>query len=258
MRLVRCLTHETGPDADWPGMSSTSDAVARETRLALQRVATHILARRRAFAWGKFGLRSVPGGIATPAFGDAIEVVRLTADAVIVEADGAARAAPLTCLRDLATFVDVDLARTFSVGHDTLAAGDITEPLAIDPAAAAICFSWFADVAATLDQIISQRRQAKPSAVQLWPEHFDIACDLAWGVEDGQRVNIGGSPGDAGLDEPYVYVGPWGPARPGSGEFWNAPFGATLTRATIMRGDASASTAIAQFFDRGITRLEAS
>jgi hypothetical protein len=27
-----------------------------------------------------------------------------------------------------------------------------------------------------------------------------------------------------------VYVGPWGPERPGDAEFWNAPFGAYVTR----------------------------
>lgn len=238
-------------------MSSTADAVPRETRLSLQRVATHILARRRAFASGKFGLRSVPGGIATPAFGNAIEVVRLTADAVIVEADGASRAAPLTCLKDLATFVGVNLDRTFSVGHDTPLVGDITEPLGLDPAAAATGFAWFADVAVALDRIMGSRRQAKPSTVQLWPEHFDVACDLAWGFASTQRVNIGGSLGDEGLDEPYIYVGPWGPERPGPAAFWNSSFGATLTRAELLREDAPVSMSIAAFFDQGITRLEA-
>ena len=253
--VVRCV--ETRLHVRWSVVSDMPATTVSETRLALQRVSTHILARRRAFSSGRFGLRSVHGGIATPAFGDALEVVRLTADAVIVEEDGASRAAPLTCLNDLATFVDVDLERTFSVGQDTPAVGDATEPLDIDPVAARTCFSWFGDLAVALDQIIRKRHRAKPSAVQLWPEHFDIACDLAWGFASAQRVNIGGSLGDEGLDEPYVYVGPWGSERPGSAPFWNASFGATLTRAQLLDTDGPVSTSIAAFFDQGITRLEA-
>ena len=44
------------------------------------------------------------------------------------------------------------------------------------------------------------------------------------------QVNLGFSPGDAFSDDPYVYVGPWGPARPGDDGYWNAPFGAALSR----------------------------
>ena len=40
------------------------------TRLALQRLAVHVLARRRHAVTGRFGLRPAPGGLATPAFGD--------------------------------------------------------------------------------------------------------------------------------------------------------------------------------------------
>lgn len=238
-------------------MNPPTRVATNQTRLTLQRIATHVLARRRAFASGRFGLRCVAGGIATPAFGDSVEVVRLTADSVIVEADGISNAARLTCLQDLATFVGVDLSRTFSVGHDTPPIGDVTEPLALDPTSAATSFTWFADVAVALDQVIGDRLRSKPSAVQLWPEHFDIACDLAWGFTGAQRVNIGGSLGDDAIDEPYVYVGPWGSQRPGAAAFWNAPFGATVTRAEILRADMPASAAIALFFDQGITRLEA-
>ena len=42
------------------------------------------------------------------------------------------------------------------------------------------------------------------------------------------RVNLGASPGDGFHAEPYLYVGPWGPHRPGAPGFWNAPFGAVL------------------------------
>ena len=50
----------------------------------------------------------------------------------------------------------------------------------------------------------------------LWPEHLDVAITV-------DEVNLGLSPGDAGIGEPYAYVGPWAPRR---GDFWNVSFGA--------------------------------
>ena len=44
------------------------------TRDVLKRIATHVLARRRYAATGRFGLRATPGGFGTPAFGDTVEV----------------------------------------------------------------------------------------------------------------------------------------------------------------------------------------
>ncbi len=51
----------------------------------------------------------------------------------------------------------------------------------------------------------------------IWPEHFDLGVTLG-------EVNLGISPGDAFLDVPYAYIGPWSPTGL-TGDFWNAPFG---------------------------------
>ena len=59
----------------------------------------------------------------------------------------------------------------------------------------------------------------------------DLAIDLG---PDGQRVNIGFSPGDAAHPEPYLYVGPWG--EWGSDPIWNEPFGASLSYADLRTG----------------------
>ena len=72
----------------------------------------------------------------------------------------------------------------------------------------------------------------------LWPEHFDVGITVA-------RVNYGLSPGDAAIDEPYAYVGPWEPASY-EGAFWNAPFGAAQ-RLTGLGGVA----AVLAFFREG-------
>ena len=51
---------------------------------------------------------------------------------------------------------------------------------------------------------------------RLWPEHFDFGIDLA--AKLGVRENLRAAAGDGGLNEPYLFVGPWGPKRPGPAE----------------------------------------
>lgn len=72
---------------------------------------------------------------------------------------------------------------------------------------------------------------AEPATIQLWPEHFDAGTNLV--LANGERVNLGFSPGDATCDEPYAYVGPWSSARGGDPAFWNASFGAVLRRSEL-------------------------
>ncbi len=79
---------------------------------------------------------------------------------------------------------------------------------------------------------------------------FDAGASVAVGAGHRARCNIGASPGDAAIDEPYVYVGPWGSDRPGDPAFWNAPFGAVLRR-----GDVDSVEAATAFLDRGIDLL---
>ena len=80
------------------------------------------------------------------------------------------------------------------------------------------------------------------SAVQLWPEHFDLGCNI-----DG--VNFGASPGDGYSPEPYIYVGPWNSDGLG-GEYWNAPFGAVLPYGELLGAGDQRQAALA-FLRRG-------
>jgi hypothetical protein len=86
----------------------------------------------------------------------------------------------------------------------------------------------------------------------VWPEHFDVALDLA--AAPDRRVNLGGSPGDGFHADPYLYVGPWTADRPGDVAFWNAPFGAVLGYAELLERSDSLGSAVA-FFDRGLALL---
>lgn len=230
------------------------------SRDALRLVAVHVMARGRSAATGRIGLRALPGGFGTPAFGDGPEVVRLDGDVLIHETGSGTRVAQLTTLADAAELVGVDLAAPLSVGHDTPPQGDPHADLRVDPAAADLVATWFGLVATALDGVIAGLPPAAaPSVAQLWPEHFDLAIDVAWGDGEGQRVNLGGSAGDDGEPEPYAYVGPWTADRPGDPAFWNAPFGSVLPhRAVAAAGSpADARGTLAAFFRQGIDLLAA-
>jgi hypothetical protein len=210
-------------------MTAMSDL--RRSRQTLQQVAVHIVARARQQATGRFSLRVTAGGFGTPEFEPGPRRVRVASGTLIVESDapGAARtgtqAIAGSSLRQLADLAEVDLGRELDVGADTPELGDLDAPLRLDTGAASAVTGWFAHVALVLDRVLTALpSNSEPSLVRLWPEHFDVAVDVA--ARSGLRVNLGGSPGDSFSDEPYVYVGPWTGDRPGDASFWNAPFGA--------------------------------
>lgn len=231
-----------------------------DTRDALQRVAVHVVARARNQAGAhSIGLRVTPGGFGTPEFGPDVTRVRVSGGLILRESggpDGAtsvARGIDGATLAELADVAGVDLAADLDVGHDTPPLGDIDEPLHVDEAAARALAGWFAKTNAALDHVVAAvGGAASPTLVQLWPEHFDAALDLA--AAPGQRVNLGGSPGDAYHADPYVYVGPWTDERPGDVDFWNAPFGSVLGYHDLAATSDPVVTA-AEFFLRGIELL---
>jgi hypothetical protein len=134
----------------------------------------------------------------------------------------------------------------------------VSAPLAVDEPSARALSAWFAVVAEALDAVVADRPGGAPSVVQLWPEHFDVAIDIAFDPADPttQRVNLGGSPGDDFHADPYLYVGPWTDDRPGDAGFWNAPFGAVLCYRVLAAVDDPVRAATA-FFLRGLDLLSA-
>ncbi len=232
-----------------------------DTRDALQRVAVHIIARARQQATGRFGLRVTPGGFGTPEYGDELTRVRVSGGALVRESGGTSGAStsamPIdgASLSELAGFVDVDLGALLDVGHDTPPLGDPSVALSVDATAGRALGDWFALAAVALDRVVAGvPAAAEPSLVQVWPEHFDAALDLA--AAPDRRVNLGGSPGDGFHAEPYLYVGPWTVDRPGDADFWNAPFGALLGHAELLGESDPLGSAVA-FFERGIALLVA-
>jgi len=201
------------------------------TRSELHRVAAHVLGRRRFDVSGHFGLRASPGGIATPAFGPEPEVLRISGTELVREVGTESSQVGLagSTLADVAHFADVDLESEYSSGPNTPPVGSPDVPLRFDQGELAELVAWFDLGWRVLDTCTTRLGEHwTSSTIQLWPEHFDVGTAVS--RKDFPSTNLGFSSGDAFSPDPYVYVGPWGPERPGDPEFWNAPFGAYVTK----------------------------
>lgn len=201
------------------------------TRDDMHRVAAHVLGRRRCAVSGHFGLRASPRGIATPAFGPEPEVLRVAGGMLVREVGTQGWAMPMdgASLAELATFGGVDLDDAFSAGPDTPEVGPTDEPLRLSVGELDALYGWFDLGWRVLDAVTADTSLVSGrSTVQLWPEHFDAGCTVD--LRPGAGVNLGFSPGDSFSEEPYAYVGPWGPERPGDPAHWSAPFGAFVPR----------------------------
>jgi hypothetical protein len=215
----------------------------------LRRIAVHVVARARQQATGRFSLRVTPGGFGTPEFGADGRRVRVVGAHLVVDSDApgaaATRSHPIdgASLRELAEFAGVDLDAPLDVGRDTPDVGDVDAPITVDATVAAEVCEWYGLMSAVLDRLVAGLPpDASPTLIRLWPEHFDVAVEAQ--ANPDRRVNLGGSPGDGYSAEPYLYVGPWTADRPGDAEFWNAPFGAAITRSQL-DGDDLVAAAIA-------------
>ena len=225
-----------------------------EARRALHLVATHVMARRRYEVSGRFGLRAAPGGIATPAFGPAPERLRTAGTTLVREVGGEAAYTSIdgSSLRELAAFAGTKLDAPFDAGRDTPDPGDPDVALRLDPDGAQDLADWWALAYRVLDGLVAALPAgAAPATIQIWPEHFDAATNVA--VQGVGRVNLGFSPGDSWRDEPYAYIGPWDPVRPGDPAYWNAPFGAAVG-ATEIDGRPTELTLV-KFFRTGLGYL---
>jgi hypothetical protein len=216
-----------------------------ETRIALHRLAEHVVSAARRRANGKIALRYTRGGFGTPFFGDDLQV-RVEGKELIVQEAGRERRAQVTTLQAAADHI----------GHDALP-DDLEldqEPLTVDSGAARLLGDWFGFAASVLEQLRAGAPEAaNPSRVQLWPEHFDLALEL--GAEaDGARAAYGLSPGDEQHAEPYLYVAPW--AAPPAGELWQAGAfaGAELSYSELLAAEDQRRVAL-DFFGRRLAAL---
>ncbi len=224
------------------------------SRRALHSVAEHVLCPARHAAVGRIGLRASPGGFATPVFGDERRLL-IDGTRIADQRHDERNAEALTTLRAAAVFVDVEPGAPTDVFTPTTPC-DLDAPLTIDERDATAIAEWFGLGDAVLGVWRDMHHDLEPSQVQLWPEHFDLACDLGEAPR-GTRANYGFSPGDAGIVEPYVYIGPWAAEAP-VGDFWDQPWGAALRRSQLVAdvevGGDPAPTVLA-FFATGLQQL---
>lgn len=198
------------------------------TRRALHGVAELLLAGPQHAASGHIKLGVVPGGIGTTV---APHVAIVGAEVVAGKTRIAMNGRTVRDLGAELALAPTSLAHVYS----DVTALDPDEPLAVDEESAVrIC-----EVYALGDS--SLRSFAPSEEPVLWPEHFDIAITL-------DNVNYGITPGDAGIETPYMYVGPW--HVPAADDFWNASFGAT-------RDVPATSDEVVAFFTEGRHRLGA-
>ena len=228
------------------------------TRSVAQRIGTHLMSRARKAATGRVDLAPMPGGFGTPAFGADHRVIRVDGDALIIESTGdpvSTRIVPInrTTLAVLADAAGVVLTDDFDVGHDTPKLGNVHAPLSADGTSMTQMGAWFALGSMTIDRVLgSLEHGGTPGRTRIWPEHFDLGVDVA--AASGTRVNLGASVGDSSHAEPYLYVGPWEPLRPGDDGYWNASFGAVLSYSEVLAAEDPLAMAVA-FMREGIDRL---
>jgi hypothetical protein len=226
-------------------MTGTNDVEALESsRLSWQAVAEHVMSAALHRATGRIGLRQSRGGFSTPTFrtDEGERRIAVAGDELVVVEGGHERRAALTTLRAAGELAGIEPGAPASV-YTPSTPLDLDAPLTVDRAAASTLASWYALVNEALEALRAERAVEEPTIVQLWPEHFDLACTIS-------EVNYGGSPGDDGHPVPYLYVGPFAPP-PVADPFWNEPFGASrdLTRIAVVE-DALA------FFREGEARLD--
>jgi hypothetical protein len=212
------------------------------TRLAWQMLGEHVLSAARHAATGKIGLRQTPGGVGTPPFPFAGGERRiLVVGAELVLEDGTdVRRQPITTLAAAGDLVGITPGAPSDV-YTPSTALDLSADLGamIDPDAAQRLAAFYELTQAALVTVCTRHADLDPAEIQLWPEHFDLATTIA-------EVNLGGSPGDAAHERPYLYVGPWSPRR---GPFWNESFGASRSLVELPSADA-----VASFFEEGLRR----
>jgi hypothetical protein len=208
--------------ANQPRCEMTLPQQFAETRQSLHTLAEHVLAAARYHAIGRIGLQVVPGGFATPPFGDDHRTIGVEGTELVVRAGGQDRRTPITTLRAAGEFAGVAPGAPSNV-YKPATPCDLDAPLTVDADAARRLADWYALGDAALRRLRMEIADDQPSDLTLWPEHFDVA------IRAGE-VNYGASPGDAQVPAPYLYVGPTGLDLTATGDsFWNQPFGAAVT-----------------------------
>jgi hypothetical protein len=170
-------------------------------------------------------LVGTPGGFGTPHFGDD-ERIRVDGIELVHERPGSSRRVAITTIATAAQFLGIEPGAPVEVYKP---ATNVPYDAHLDVTADGVkALAAWIDFASTLLEDVRKTYSAlAPTMIQMWPEHFDLGCDFG-DADAGSRANYGASPGDEGITEPYLYVGPWDAARR-TGALATHGFGAACT-----------------------------
>jgi hypothetical protein len=220
-------------------------------RDGMHALAEHVLAPARYRADGHIGLVPAPAGFGTPPFGEG-ERVRVEGIELVHERPGTVTRIGITTLGVAAQFVGVPLGAPEGLYTPaTPCAPDLA--IGVDADAARVLAAWIALADTVLSELRETYAAHDPSAAVIWPEHFDLACELG-DAGGGTRANYGASPGDDGIPQPYLYVGPHDASRR-TGRLGEYPFGAAITYDELNEGGADAKGTALDFVLEGAALL---
>ena len=122
-----------------------------DTRVALHRLATYVIAPVRYAATERFGLRATENGFGTPEFGG--RRIRVRGTELIDEADGQTRSTTITSLAAAAEFLGTSIAPSTAAEHDSPPVGDENADLDINEDASLWLGDWFGVAFAALRKV---------------------------------------------------------------------------------------------------------
>jgi hypothetical protein len=226
------------------------------TRDALHQLAYFVLAPVRHRANTKIGLRFTKNGFGTPFFGHDAQV-RIDGVDLVVQRNSEAARTPLTTVNSACQAAEIPYRVDWFLRFgDPLPPLDPDQPLVIDHDSSVSITAIFGFATGLLEELrASAPVGERPSLVQLWPEHFDVAVELG-DPEGGGRASFGVSPGDQNHREPYLYVSAWGEIDRAN-SFWNDPHfnGASLPYGRLLEVDDQRAAAF-DFFRLGRDALK--
>ena len=216
------------------------------------RLAYGVVATARMHANGKFGLRYTHRGFGTPFFGDEVQI-RVANNELIKQTASAVEAVSITTLHDAAEFVGTTPSSDPGE-HDSPELGDLNRTLLTTSEVNDFLGDWYGFAFSVLEELRVTPGAEQATRIQLWPGHFDPALEIG-DADKGQRATYGMSPGDAGHDEPYLYVGAWGDVDR-TNPFWNetAFNGASMPYAELLKATDQREAALS-FFRTGLDSL---
>jgi len=186
------------------------------TRSALHAVAESLLAGPQHRRSGTIRLAVTDDGFSTLRMDGDVRRIAVEGADLVVDTTAGRRRTPLAgTLGSLAGQVGLDLGAPQGV-YTVVNRQDPANGISVDPDDVVTVLGALARGDAALRRAGALEVGESAPAPVLWPEHFDVGVAI-----DG--VNLGVSPGDGHIAEPYAYVGPPSPRH---GEFWNQPFGA--------------------------------